>query len=188
MLEPRSWTFLVSQMLPLSQELRKNTKLSLHAFACMFLLFAKIDPLLLLNNFKVLIIFPDCLVLPHLMLFRWSFWYDYPSHVPIEGSSPEVVKERIQTQKRKEKKTQKLLLEPCLSCFVEYCLWLFLIFDFTGTRMVPMAEAKDCHKVWNCKGEDNCWEDCKNRYHGKGMCDLYTAPGVPKQCFCAYKC
>ncbi|KAL5768336.1 hypothetical protein ACOSP7_014894 [Xanthoceras sorbifolium] len=55
--------------------------------------------------------------------------------------------------------------------------------------VVPIiAEAKDCHKVWNCKGDNRCWEDCKNHYKGKGLCDLYTAPPVPKQCFCAYKC
>lgn len=34
-------------------------------------------------------------------------------------------------------------------------------------KWVPMAEAKDCHKAWNCKGEQPCWEDCKNRYNGK---------------------
>ncbi|KAK6288782.1 hypothetical protein POUND7_000323 [Theobroma cacao] len=55
-------------------------------------------------------------------------------------------------------------------------------------KSVPKAEAKDCHKVWNCKGENRCWEDCRNRYNGMGLCDLYTAPSVPKQCFCAYKC
>ncbi|KAJ0013248.1 hypothetical protein Pint_20592 [Pistacia integerrima] len=61
-------------------------------------------------------------------------------------------------------------------------------FKFADELLVPVAEAKDCNKVWNCKGDKRCWDDCKNRYNGKGLCDLYTAPGVPKQCFCAYKC
>ncbi|KAL5566950.1 hypothetical protein UlMin_030115 [Ulmus minor] len=55
-------------------------------------------------------------------------------------------------------------------------------------KMVTTVEAKDCHKVWTCKGDQRCWDDCKNNHKGKGMCDLYTAPSVPKQCFCAYKC
>ncbi|KAF9670045.1 hypothetical protein SADUNF_Sadunf13G0027700 [Salix dunnii] len=58
----------------------------------------------------------------------------------------------------------------------------------TCEKLVLKVEARDCHKVWTCKGQDRCWEDCKNRYSGKGLCDLYTAPPVPKQCFCAYKC
>ncbi|KAJ6883653.1 hypothetical protein NC652_030785 [Populus alba x Populus x berolinensis] len=55
-------------------------------------------------------------------------------------------------------------------------------------KLVLEVEARDCHKVWTCKGQNRCWEDCKNRYAGTGLCDLYTAPPVPKQCFCAYKC
>ncbi|XP_016900965.1 putative defensin-like protein 184 [Cucumis melo] len=50
------------------------------------------------------------------------------------------------------------------------------------------AQARNCHRVWSCKGDIRCWEDCKNQHNGKGLCDLYTAPSVPKQCFCAYKC
>ncbi|KAG6646217.1 hypothetical protein CIPAW_08G178100 [Carya illinoinensis] len=73
--------------------------------------------------------------------------------------------------------------------FTFYFLLAILMVIICDKRMVvPMAGVKDCHKVWNCKGGNHCWEDCKNRYSGKGMCDLYTAPGVPKQCFCAYKC
>ncbi|XP_031284305.1 putative defensin-like protein 184 isoform X2 [Pistacia vera] len=69
------------------------------------------------------------------------------------------------------------------------CFLLLVLIVFTGDELlVPVAEAKDCNKVWNCKGDKRCWDDCKNRYNGKGLCDLYTAPGVPKQCFCAYKC
>ncbi|XP_038880492.1 putative defensin-like protein 184 [Benincasa hispida] len=54
--------------------------------------------------------------------------------------------------------------------------------------MVLIAQAKNCHRVWTCKGDIRCWEDCKNQHNGRGLCDLYTAPSVPKQCFCAYKC
>lgn len=39
--------------------------------------------------------------------------------------------------------------------------------NLIDAKWVPMAEAKDCHKAWNCKGEQPCWEDCKNRYNGK---------------------
>ncbi|KAJ4719591.1 Low-molecular-weight cysteine-rich [Melia azedarach] len=72
----------------------------------------------------------------------------------------------------------------CTICF----LLVFLFFAGEEKLVVNMAEAKDCHKVWNCKGDQRCWDDCKSRYSGKGLCDLYTAPPVPKQCFCAYKC
>ncbi|XP_031284306.1 putative defensin-like protein 184 [Pistacia vera] len=68
-------------------------------------------------------------------------------------------------------------------------IFLLVLISFNCDEvLVPMAEAKDCNKVWNCKGDKRCWDDCKNSYNGKGLCDLYTAPGVPKQCFCAYKC
>uniref|UniRef100_A0A6N2MD45 Uncharacterized protein n=1 Tax=Salix viminalis TaxID=40686 RepID=A0A6N2MD45_SALVM len=64
----------------------------------------------------------------------------------------------------------------------------FMLGSSQDEKLVLKVEARDCHKVWTCKGQDRCWEDCKNRYSGKGLCDLYTAPPVPKQCFCAYKC
>ncbi|GMN25314.1 hypothetical protein TIFTF001_000880 [Ficus carica] len=73
-----------------------------------------------------------------------------------------------------------------LSSFV--CLLLVLLAFNCDEDMVAVVEAKDCHTTWNCKGDRRCWEDCKNRYKGNGMCDLYTGPFVPKQCFCAYKC
>ncbi|KAK3200532.1 hypothetical protein Dsin_023947 [Dipteronia sinensis] len=73
--------------------------------------------------------------------------------------------------------------------FSTFCFFLALLVLYGDVILVvPIAEAKDCHKVWNCKGDNRCWEDCKNHYNGKGLCDLYTAPSVPKQCFCAYKC
>ncbi|CAI0395096.1 unnamed protein product [Linum tenue] len=50
------------------------------------------------------------------------------------------------------------------------------------------VEAKDCSIVWDCRGQKQCWNDCKNKYGGEGQCDISTAPGVPSQCFCAYKC
>ncbi|XP_020886528.1 putative defensin-like protein 184 [Arabidopsis lyrata subsp. lyrata] len=51
-----------------------------------------------------------------------------------------------------------------------------------------VGEAKKCEKTWNCEGEDKCREKCKTLYNGDGICDLYTAPLVPKQCFCHYDC
>ncbi|CAI0449124.1 unnamed protein product [Linum tenue] len=51
-----------------------------------------------------------------------------------------------------------------------------------------VAEAKDCHKTWDCTTTDNCWDDCKSRYGGIGRCDDITIPFVPRQCFCSYKC
>ncbi|KAJ6757296.1 hypothetical protein OIU74_026526 [Salix koriyanagi] len=68
------------------------------------------------------------------------------------------------------------------------CFLFVLLLASSDEKLVLKVEARDCHKVWTCKGQDRCWEDCKNRYSGKGLCDLYTAPPVPKQCFCAYKC
>ncbi|KAG6750590.1 hypothetical protein POTOM_045088 [Populus tomentosa] len=80
---------------------------------------------------------------------------------------------------------------PCLCLIIFLPLtdrsdhsFLFLVYE----KLVLKVEARDCHKVWTCKGQNRCWEDCKNRYTGTGLCDLYTAPPVPKQCFCAYKC
>ncbi|OWM81997.1 putative defensin-like protein 184 [Punica granatum] len=69
--------------------------------------------------------------------------------------------------------------------------FLLVLLIFSGhddRKRVRFAEAKDCHKVWNCRGYDRCREDCQNRFAGRGACDLYTAPPVPKQCFCAYHC
>ncbi|KAI5566583.1 hypothetical protein BDE02_13G030100 [Populus trichocarpa] len=66
--------------------------------------------------------------------------------------------------------------------------FLFVLFLASDEKLVLKVGARDCHKVWTCKGQNRCWEDCKNRYSGTGLCDLYTAPPVPKQCFCAYKC
>ncbi|KAK7849909.1 putative defensin-like protein 184 [Quercus suber] len=88
----------------------------------------------------------------------------------------------------KECKEHQVINSSEMAKFSTLCLLLIILVIICDERMVQMAEAKDCHKVWNCKGDNHCWEDCKNRYSGKGMCDLYTAPGVPKQCFCAYKC
>ncbi|XP_022745278.1 putative defensin-like protein 184 [Durio zibethinus] len=65
---------------------------------------------------------------------------------------------------------------------------LFLIVFISDEKTMPKTEAKDCHKTWNFKRENRCREDCRNQYNGMGLCDLYTAPSVPKQCFCAYKC
>lgn len=59
---------------------------------------------------------------------------------------------------------------------------------FFSFLMLLIAQAKNCHRVWTCKGDTSCWEDCTSQHNGKGLCDLYTAPSVPKQCFCAYKC
>ena len=42
--------------------------------------------------------------------------------------------------------------------------------------MVPMIEAKDCNKVWTCKGDDRCRADCQNQFKGKGICYAYSAP------------
>ncbi|KAI3408240.1 uncharacterized protein J3R85_020416 [Psidium guajava] len=72
--------------------------------------------------------------------------------------------------------------------YFNLCFLLLLLVFQCDEKRVPLAEAKDCYKVWTCKGGDRCWEDCRNRFNGRGMCDLYTAPPVPKQCFCAYKC
>ncbi|XP_050220634.1 putative defensin-like protein 184 [Mercurialis annua] len=68
-----------------------------------------------------------------------------------------------------------------------FVLVLLVIFA-TDENVVMRAKARDCHKVWKCKGNNRCWDDCKTKFNGMGQCDLYTAPPVPKQCFCAYKC
>lgn len=91
------------------------------------------------------------------------------------------------------------MISSVFLCFVNYHVFSISTFQFiepvfngdfkfADEILVPVADAKDCNKVWNCKGGTRCWNDCKNRYNGTGLCDLYTAPGVPKQCFCAYKC
>ncbi|CAI0451299.1 unnamed protein product [Linum tenue] len=51
-----------------------------------------------------------------------------------------------------------------------------------------VAEAKECWVTWDCKGQDLCRADCEKNYGGIGVCDFYTAPLVPKQCFCDYNC
>ncbi|CAI0395905.1 unnamed protein product [Linum tenue] len=51
-----------------------------------------------------------------------------------------------------------------------------------------VAEAKHCLKTWTCNTTDICWDDCKSRYGGKGLCDLIPTPFVPKQCLCSYEC
>ncbi|XP_057498616.1 putative defensin-like protein 184 [Actinidia eriantha] len=71
---------------------------------------------------------------------------------------------------------------------VAFCFLLSLLVFISDETMVLMADAKDCHKTWTCKGEDRCFNDCKNQFNGKGLCDLGTAPFVPRQCFCAYQC
>ncbi|EEF49718.1 putative defensin-like protein 184 [Ricinus communis] len=71
--------------------------------------------------------------------------------------------------------------------FTTFFLLVLLILA-SDEEVVMRAGARDCHKVWNCKGNNRCWDDCKNKYNGMGLCDLYAAPAVPKQCFCAYKC
>lgn len=76
--------------------------------------------------------------------------------------------------------------EPSRS-FKKVCHNLFEV-DFCVCVSDDTAQARNCHRVWSCKGDIRCWEDCKNQHNGKGLCDLYTAPSVPKQCFCAYKC
>uniref|UniRef100_A0A7N2LCU1 Uncharacterized protein n=1 Tax=Quercus lobata TaxID=97700 RepID=A0A7N2LCU1_QUELO len=69
-----------------------------------------------------------------------------------------------------------------------FCYVLLLLVISCGEELVPMIEAKRCHKTWNCKGEGRCLADCQNQFKGTGMCDLVTAPSVPKQCFCVYPC
>ncbi|XVF31211.1 hypothetical protein REPUB_Repub16aG0126200 [Reevesia pubescens] len=68
-----------------------------------------------------------------------------------------------------------------------FCLLLVLIF-VSDEKMVAMAEAKECHKAWNCNGYGVCKEKCRNKYNGVGMCDGYTEPSVPEQCLCIYQC
>ncbi|KAK4592004.1 hypothetical protein RGQ29_016468 [Quercus rubra] len=69
-----------------------------------------------------------------------------------------------------------------------FCYVLLLLVISCGEELIPMIEAKQCNKTWNCKGEDRCRADCQNQFKGTGMCDLVTAPSVPKQCFCVYPC
>lgn len=73
------------------------------------------------------------------------------------------------------------LIKLLCDSFNVYC-------DFVGEELVPMIEAKQCNKTWNCKGDDQCRADCQKQFKGTGMCDLVTAPSVPKQCFCVYPC
>ncbi|CAI0423643.1 unnamed protein product [Linum tenue] len=51
-----------------------------------------------------------------------------------------------------------------------------------------VAGAKHCHKTWDCTTLDACWDDCKSRYGGRGLCDAIPPPVSPKQCFCYYEC
>ncbi|CAI0459892.1 unnamed protein product [Linum tenue] len=50
------------------------------------------------------------------------------------------------------------------------------------------AEAKYCHKTWDCSTFDHCLDDCKSRYGGRGHCRTMHAPFIPKQCFCYHEC
>ncbi|AEE74163.1 putative defensin-like protein 184 [Arabidopsis thaliana] len=63
---------------------------------------------------------------------------------------------------------------------------VFLISSSGNKKMV--GEAKKCDQTWTCEGEDKCREKCLTLHNGVGVCDLYTAPLVPKQCFCHYDC
>ncbi|CAL1358910.1 unnamed protein product [Linum trigynum] len=69
-----------------------------------------------------------------------------------------------------------------------YFMLALLFFAFSGGAKMTV-EAKHCSALWDCSGgDDQCWNECKSRYGGQGLCDLGTAPGVPRQCFCAYEC
>ncbi|CAI0451309.1 unnamed protein product [Linum tenue] len=68
-----------------------------------------------------------------------------------------------------------------------YLLITLLVFaSLDGAKMA--VEAKECWATWDCDGQDRCRADCKKRYGGIGVCDKYTAPFVPLQCFCDYDC
>ncbi|KAM4119398.1 hypothetical protein ACJW30_03G055700 [Castanea mollissima] len=69
-----------------------------------------------------------------------------------------------------------------------FCYVLLLLMISSGEKMVPMSEAKDCYKAWDCKGDDRCRADCQYHFKGQGVCDLFNAPSVPKQCFCVHPC
>ncbi|WZY83324.1 hypothetical protein YC2023_029708 [Brassica napus] len=51
-----------------------------------------------------------------------------------------------------------------------------------------VGEAKKCFAGWTCEGEDECREKCIADHKGDGICDLFTAFPVPKQCLCQYDC
>lgn len=51
-----------------------------------------------------------------------------------------------------------------------------------------VGEAKKCFVRWTCEGEDKCREKCIADHKGNGICDLFTAFPVPKQCLCQYDC
>ncbi|CAL1358907.1 unnamed protein product [Linum trigynum] len=73
------------------------------------------------------------------------------------------------------------------SSTIYFLLALLFFASLGGAKMT--VEAKDCSALWDCsRGGDQCFNECKSRYGGQGLCDLGTAPGVPRQCFCAYKC
>ncbi|KAF5740550.1 hypothetical protein HS088_TW11G00622 [Tripterygium wilfordii] len=72
--------------------------------------------------------------------------------------------------------------------FCTFVLFLIMLVLASEESMVVMIEAKNCEATWKCEGGDKCREDCKSRYNGIGLCDLYTPPIVPKQCFCRYPC
>ncbi|KAF3961651.1 hypothetical protein CMV_013753 [Castanea mollissima] len=53
-----------------------------------------------------------------------------------------------------------------LSTFCYVLLLLPMI--SSGEKMVPMIEAKDCYKAWDCKGDDRCRADCQYHFKGQG--------------------
>ncbi|KAK7835527.1 50s ribosomal protein l1 [Quercus suber] len=50
-----------------------------------------------------------------------------------------------------------------------FCYVLLLLVISCGEELVPMIEAKQCNKTWNCKGEDRCRADCQNQFKGEEM-------------------
>ncbi|KAG2316164.1 hypothetical protein Bca52824_019286 [Brassica carinata] len=63
---------------------------------------------------------------------------------------------------------------------------VFITSSSDNNKMV--GEAKKCLVRWTCEGEDKCRQRCIADHKGNGICDLFTAFPVPKQCLCQYDC
>ncbi|CAH8361596.1 unnamed protein product [Eruca vesicaria subsp. sativa] len=64
---------------------------------------------------------------------------------------------------------------------------IFITSSSENNKMVGEAK-KYCFDKWRCEGEDECRQKCIDVHKGNGICDLFTAFPVPKECLCRYDC
>ncbi|KAL9450708.1 hypothetical protein AB3S75_012440 [Citrus x aurantiifolia] len=72
----------------------------------------------------------------------------------------------------------------------------FLALILLGSAENMMHEAaeakrdadKICEKIWPCKTDIQCRDDCQRLYDGDGWCDFHKVPYIPQNCTCTYEC